>query len=217
MHRRVLAIAALAAVLLTTVVLVYAGSKPGAAATLTSSDGHTSLSTIGTVTSGTPYSSGQQVTVSVAANSVMDTTNLSNAGAPTTGNFYIEECADPGATIANLPTTYQGCEAATMTTALKSTDGSMSLTGANAFTIYDLPDLATLGVPTMVGTCDTAPNQCVIGIFADNPNFGHAGFSYPHLFSAPFNVDGRLERRRDQPRRRLGSGAARPPRPPTRP
>jgi hypothetical protein len=169
------------------VLMLGIGAGPAGASTLTSSDGNTSLSTIGTVSPG-PYSSGQGITVSVAANSVMNTTNLTNAGAPTTGNFYIEECADPGGTIANLPTTYQGCEAATLATAAKSTDGSLTLTGGNAYTVYDLPDPNTLGSATMVGTCDIAPNQCVIGIFADNPNFGHAGFSYPHLFSAPFQA-----------------------------
>ena len=38
------------------------------------------------------------------------------------------------------------------------------------------------------GKCDVAPNQCVIGIFTANPNSGHPGFSYPHLFSAPFYI-----------------------------
>ena len=39
----------------------------------------------------------------------------------------------------------------------------------------------------MTGTCDVNPNQCVLGIFAANPQAGN-GFAYPHLFSAPFNV-----------------------------
>jgi hypothetical protein len=47
----------------------------------------------------------------------------------------------------------------------------------------------------MTGSCDVAPNFCVFGIFVVNPNgpSGGAAFSYPHLFSAPFqvaNVDG---------------------------
>ena len=41
------------------VLMLGIGAGPAGASTLTSSDGNTSLSTIGTVTSGTPYSSGQ--------------------------------------------------------------------------------------------------------------------------------------------------------------
>ena len=55
------------------------------------------------MTAGTPYSSGQQINLNVAANPVINTTNLANNGAPTTGNFYVEECTDPGGTTANLP------------------------------------------------------------------------------------------------------------------
>ena len=65
----------------------------------------------------------------------------------------------------------------------KSDDGSFD---NPAYAVYDLPDPGTLGSPTMVGTCDVAPNTCVVGIFATNPNI--SGFSYPHLFSAPFNI-----------------------------
>ena len=45
------------------------------------------------------------------------------------------------------------------------TDGAFTET----YIVYDLPDPGTLGPPTMVGTCDVAPNQCVIGIFAASP------------------------------------------------
>ena len=141
-----------------------------AAAQLTSSDGFTTLSTIGTVTAGTPYASGQQISLNVAANPVINTTNLANNGAPTTGLFYTEECIDPGGTTASLPTSATGCEAATLVTGSKAADGHLSLTGTSGPTVYDLPDPGSLGSPTMVGTCDVAPNQCVIGIFAANPH-----------------------------------------------
>ena len=39
----------------------------------------------------------------------------------------------------------------------------------------------------MTGSCDVAPNQCVLGIFAANPGSNN-GFAYPHLFSAPFQM-----------------------------
>ncbi len=167
------------------VLMLGIGAGAAGASTLTSSDGNTSLSTQGTVTAG-PYSSGQPINVNVVANSVIDTTNLTSAGAPTTGLFYIEECTDPGGTSTGLPTTSNGCEAATLATIPKTTDGSFNLTGTSAFTVYDLPDPGTLGSATMTGTCDIAPNQCVLGIFAANPASG--GFGFPHLFSAPFQV-----------------------------
>ena len=88
--------------------------NPGAA--LTSSDGYTTLSPNGTVTAATPYTSGQEISLNVAANPVIDTTNLTNNGAPTTGNFYVEECTDPGGLSANLPINAAGCEAATLAT-----------------------------------------------------------------------------------------------------
>ena len=162
------------------------GSGVAGANTLTSGDGNTTLTTQGTVTSGTPYSSGQTIDLNVAANSVMNSTNLSAHGAPTTGNFYIAECADPGGTTAGLPTTSNGCEAATLATTGKNADGHLALTGAGGFTVYDLPDPGTLGSPTMVGTCDVQPNDCVVGIFASNPSID--GFSFPHIFSAPFQM-----------------------------
>ena len=170
------------------VLMLGIGAGAAGASTLTSSDGNTSLSTQGTVTAGTPYSSGQLVNVNVAANSVINTTNLTSAGAPTTGLFYVEECTDPGGTTTNLPTTASGCEAATLATVPKTANGAFNLTGASGFTMYDLPDPGTLGSATMTGTCDIAPNQCVLGIFAASPQAG-GGFGFPHLFSAPFQMD----------------------------
>ncbi|MGO8862365.1 MAG: beta strand repeat-containing protein [Acidimicrobiales bacterium] len=180
----------LVAVLVSTVSLVDALGNPGEAAVLTSANGYTTLTTIGTVTAGTPYSSGQQLDVSVAANSVMNSSSLAAVGdpSPSSGNFYVEECTDPGGTTANLPTNATGCEATTLATAPNSGNGSITLAVAKAFTVYDLPDPGTLGPGTMTGTCDVDPNQCVLGIFATNPQDG-GGFGYPHLFSAPFNVD----------------------------
>ena len=160
----------------------------GASSTLTSSDGFTTLTTNGSVTTGTPYVSGQKLTVAVASNNTLSSTNLSSAGAPTTGNFFVEECVDPGGLVANLPTAASGCESTTdNTSAPKSANGSLTLTGINSFVVYDLPDPLTLGAGTMTGVCDISPNQCVLGIFAANPQSSN-GFSFPHLFSAPFQV-----------------------------
>ena len=166
------------------------GSGVAGANTLTSPDGNTTLNTVGAVTAGTPYSSGQSIAVNVGANSTLNTSGQTGAGAPApSGSYYFEECEDPGGTTANLPTTYAGCEAGT----LDIEQGTIS-TGAvssPSYPVYTLPDVATVGGPTMTtppAACGLAPNYCVIGIFSANPNFGHPGFTYPHLFSAPFQV-----------------------------
>ena len=200
MRRLPLAALSAVALLVSTAALVFSGNP--AAATLTSSDGYTTLNTIGTVTAGTPYSSGQIIDLNVAANPVISASSLFTAGTPgctqlsagppptysCSGNYYVEECTDSGGLIANLPTAATGCEAATLATGGKNSDGHLALTGTGGFTIYDLPDPGTLGLATMTGTCDVNPNQCVLGIFAQNPQAGN-GFAFPHLFSAPFNVD----------------------------
>jgi hypothetical protein len=170
------------------------GSGVAGASSLT--NGTTTLSTIGTVTTGSPYSSGQQIDVTVTANSTMSASNLAAAGVPgctgsgstatCSGNWYVEECTDPVG--GSLPTTNAGCEAGTDNYSQgKSSDGSLTLTGVNAYTVYDLPDSGTLGPPTMTGTCDVSPNTCVLGIFATNPQSAN-GFAYPHIFSAAFQM-----------------------------
>ena len=104
------------------------------------------------------------------------------------GTFNVEECTDPGGSSANLPTSLDNCEASTDNVlANLSSTGALTLSGTKAFKMWDLPN-AALGPPTMAGSCDVAPNQCVLGIFASNPQSAN-GFSYPHLFSAAFNVD----------------------------
>ena len=181
--------------------VLVVGAGPAGANTLTSGDGNTTLTTIGTVTSGTPYSSGQSITVTVAPNSVMNNANLVANNAPgqttgnTTGSFYLEECIDPGGLTANLPTTTSDCERGRQHSQSLTSNGSLT----DTFIVYDLPDPGTLGLPTMTGTCDAAPNQCVIGIFAASPQSGN-GFKYPHLFSAPFQMDKQAD---------FGSGAGR--------
>ena len=186
--------ALLVATLAASVAVVVTQAGRGEAATLTSPDGYTQLSTTGAVTAGTPYSSGQQVTVTVIANSTLSAANLHTAGLPgcnsatdCSGNLYVEECTDPGGDPAQLPTSSTGCEATTLNAfSARNLDGSGTLAGTRAFTIYDLPD-TNLGPPTMTGSCDVSPNQCVLGIFAANPG-SQNGFAYPHLFSAPYNV-----------------------------
>jgi len=167
------------------------GVGTAGASSLVSPDGNTTLSTEGTVTAGTPYDSGQTIDVSVQGNSSLSNATLcqtqyaaldQTCGNPT-GFYYIEECTSVGGV---LPTTANQCEHGTEDeNAAKSTDGSFDEPG---FLVYQLPDAAGLGAPNMVGKCGVAPNTCVLGIFAADPQSA-AGFSYPHLFSAPFQVN----------------------------
>jgi hypothetical protein len=69
-HRRWTRTALAVVGLLVTSLAVFPVQGAGAS-TLTSSDGNTTLSTIGTVTPGTPYTSGQTITVVVTANNVL--------------------------------------------------------------------------------------------------------------------------------------------------
>jgi hypothetical protein len=172
-------------------IIAVVGVAPGGADTLVSPDGFTTLTTIGTVSAG-PYTSGQAITITGSANSTLSNANLVANSVPDqstdnpTGSFYFEECTDPGGTTTNLPTAPDNCEAATddFTSVAKTSDGSFD---NPSYTLEDLPD-PNLGSPTLTtGTCDVTPNTCVIGIFATNPNT--TGFSYPHLFSAPFNIE----------------------------
>ena len=144
-RQRALTLVSLAALLavLSTFIAFFAVT-PGQASTLLSSDGYTTLSTIGTVTAGTPYTSGQAITVSGVANPVLSNANLVANNVPgqttgnPTGNFSVEECTDPGGLVANLPTDASGCEKATEDVSVsKTNDGSFTDTG---YQVYDLPD-----------------------------------------------------------------------------
>jgi hypothetical protein len=166
------------------------GVGAASANSLVSPDGTTTLSTTTTVTSGTPYTSGQQLDVSALANSTLSNANLVANSVPgqstnnPTGNYYFEECTDPGGTVANDPSAPSNCEAATddFSTVAKNDSGSFD---NPTYPVYALPD-SNFGSATMTGKCGVAPNYCVVGIFATNPNT--TGFSYPHLFSAPFQI-----------------------------
>src|SRR5271163_4797061 len=82
-----------AALIALSMTLTFALAGPASASTLV--NGPVTLSTIGTVTSGTPYSSGQVISITVAANTTMDNASLVAAGFPS-GAVAIKalECAD---------------------------------------------------------------------------------------------------------------------------
>jgi hypothetical protein len=153
----------------------------------TLTNGPTTLTANGstTVAAGTPYSSGQAITVSGSANSTLNAANLSanDIGA---GNYYIIECADPGGTTANLPTQTNQCEGGTEDglSSPHSSDGSFSDSG---YQVYVLPD-SLFSPTTFTGTVGVAPNYGVIGIFAADPFTSGFTSANPHLWSAPFQV-----------------------------
>ncbi len=152
------------------------------AATLVS--GPVTLTTIGSVTTGTPYSSGQVINISVAANSTLSLANLETEGGYT-GEPAMKavECVDPGGLVANLPATPTGnCDGQTvLSTSAVNADGSFTISD---YTIYWLPDNATFGESsTQTPTCGTPPNDCVLYL---GP--AQSDFSKPHIFSAPFLV-----------------------------
>ncbi len=151
--------------------------------TLTSTDGSVTLTTTGTVTLGTPYSSGQTINVTVAPNTTLSLANLESNGYTGEPAMKAVECVDPGGLVANLPTNpLNNCDGQTvLSTSAVNADGSFSIKG---YTVYWLPDNATFGESASnKPTCGTAPNYCVLYI---GPN--QLDFSKPHIFSAPFAV-----------------------------
>ncbi len=150
--------------------------------TLTS--GSVTLSTIGAVTTGAPYSSGQTIDISVAANSTLSLSNLeTNGGYSGEPAMKAVECADPEGLSANLPSTPVGhCDGQTLlSTSAVNADGSFTI---NNYGIFALPDSATFGEnPNSAPVCGVGNDECVLYL---GPN--QNDFSKPHLFSAPFSV-----------------------------
>jgi hypothetical protein len=124
-----------------------------------------------TVTPGTPFSSGQVITVAVPP----ETTLTPNAG------VRIIECAAPNGVLPTLPsqcdpTTIQG------ESVIPAADGSFAI---HDYQLFALPDVVSLGEsPTGSPKCgDTAATECVLFI-GDNYN----DFTAPHIFSQVFKI-----------------------------
>jgi hypothetical protein len=193
-HRRPRSVGRLAlATLLGALLLILAAaltdafSNAGRASTLTSSDGYTSLSTLSSesVTPG-PYTSGQKIKIVVEANSVISAADLPPS-VTNTGHYYVEECADPNeVSPSTVITGPDDCEALTVNDSASRNQNSTGGFTVASYPIYDLPD-PNFPSGTLSGSCDVAPNTCVLGIFVLDPSDASA-FTAPHLFSAPFNV-----------------------------
>jgi hypothetical protein len=119
-----------------------------------------------------PYHDGETVTVSVAASPLFTPETKVN----------ILECADPGGTVANLPTDNVPCDGQTIQAGTLYVGASGAVT-ERAYTLYQLPSAALGEQQGWNPVCDTT-HPCVlfIGVAQDN-------FSLAHTFSAPFSIE----------------------------
>ena len=127
---------------------------------------------IGSFTAGTPFSSGQNIEITIPANS-----NLQ----PGAG-INILECADPGGTVANLPSSINQCDGNTIqgSTVFVNSNGSVLY---SPYELFALPD-RNLGEPSNGAPVCNTTSECVLFIGQDQNNFAGA----PHYFSQPFFV-----------------------------
>ena len=119
------------------------------------------------------YRDQQVVRVSVGANRTFTPNS----------RVVILECADPGGSAANLPTSISACDENTIQpdTTVVHADGSFSET---AYTIYALPN-AQLGEQSNWQPVCGANHPCVLFVGEDQNDFSQA-----KSFSAPFEVTG---------------------------
>ncbi len=136
------------------------------------------------VTTGTPFSSGQTVEVSVPANTVLLASQ----------NVEIEECADPGGV---LPTQPSECDTNTLSqdTIIPGADGSFTY---RSYQVYAVPDPLIGDAATSAVDCNLT-DECVLGIF-DNVD----DFTQPHFFSQGFYTNPTADDSGDNP----GDGSA---------
>ncbi len=152
---------------------LFGGSASGQPAPGTEVPG--SAVPIGSFTAGTPFSSGQVISIQIPANPTLS---------PGAGIFIVE-CAAPGGVV---PTDPSQCDGKTIQgdTILAGTDGSVDYTVSNTtsgYTVYALPNATSLGEPpTQTPVCNLS-NECVLYI-GQNQN----DFTQPHFWSQPFYV-----------------------------
>ncbi len=117
------------------------------------------------------YHDGQIVSVSVGPNSVFTPRVRVN----------IIECADPGGTVANLPTSFVDCDGNTIQadSVIVQSDGSFT---EKAYTLYAVPSAALGESPTNLPVC-SATSACVLFVGEDQNDF-----SKPKVFSQPFTI-----------------------------
>jgi len=136
-----------------------------------------SLIPIGPYSPGTPFASGQNVEVSIPANSVL-----------TPGStVYALECSDPGGLSANDPTNVTDCDPNTVASfSPVGLDGSVRFT---QYTIFALPDTIVLAEPASGTPVCNPSSECVlyVGLSSDGDP------TQPHYFSQPFYVSANVD------------------------
>jgi len=142
----------------------------------------TSLETVGGVSSGAPYASGQGINIVVSPNNTLSLSNLESNGYSGEPAMKMEECADPDGTAANLPTLANECDGSTeLTTSAVNADGSFEYDG---YHVFALPDINLGENGSHAPVCgDTGATACVLSIGPSPTNF-----SLPHVFSPVFYV-----------------------------
>ncbi len=155
--------AATVTVLVALSTIVVVAYRPGAAAAATATV------TITPSPSANGFTNGQTVTVSVGPNSLF---------VPHT-RVNLIECADPGGSKDNLPTSLSTCDPNTVEgdTVLVQPDGSFVEHG---YTLYALPNEVLGEQSNWQPVCDRS-NQCVLYVGEDQNDF-----TQPKIFSAPF-------------------------------
>jgi hypothetical protein len=118
------------------------------------------------------FSSGQAIDVSIPANADL---------VPGT-KVNIEECADPGGTPANLPTSASECDGNTVQGNTVYVNGDGSVLDVN-YHVYALPDAASLGEPPSAQPACDLSNECVLYVGENQGDFSQA-----HVFSQAFYV-----------------------------
>jgi hypothetical protein len=133
---------------------------------------------IGSVTGGTPFSSGQGINVIIPANSVFTSAST---------NINIVECAAPNGVI---PSTPSDCDGNTINpfTLKANADGSFNYQTytKNSYQAYALPDSVSLGESASSGgpVCgSTSATECILYI-----GYNQLDFTQPHVWSQPFYV-----------------------------
>ena len=124
-----------------------------------------------TVSPSGPYHSGQTVRVNVAPNSLF-TPHL---------RVIMLECADPGGSAANLPTSVKQCDGNSVQgdSVIVQANGSFS---ESSYTMFSLPNEALAEEPSGQPVCNTT-SPCVLYV-----GLNQEDFTQPKVFSQPFVV-----------------------------
>jgi hypothetical protein len=141
-----------------------------AQADLTTNQQITAAVAEGTFTAGLPFSSGQQIKVTIPANTLL----------PRNANIHIVQCeAGPGGA---PPTETPNCDNATQypNTAVVNGDGSLNITDFNVFALPSVALGETASNPTV---CGGAADPCLLYIGPDQTNP-----ALPHVWSQGFSV-----------------------------